>query len=88
MSEDTIYGLVLEIQQPEIEVYCFGLCGKISIGSMTLAEDGMTMTLLPCEQAECPYLHSQTDEPIGKVDGRLVILRRLVDAPQKVERDA
>lgn len=83
MSDTPIYGVVLDFQRPEIEAYCFGLCGKIIVGSMTLREYGMTMTLLPCKQTECPYLHSQTDEPIGEVDGQPVILRRLVDAPQK-----
>lgn len=82
MTDDkTVYGLALEIQPKEIEAYCFGLCGKIIIGSMALEVDDISMTLLPCRQADCPYLHSQTDDPIGTVDGNGVILRRLIDAP-------
>lgn len=83
MSETT-YGVVLEIQQPEIEAYCFGLCGKIIFGAMLIPIDGGILTILPCKQTKCPFLHTQQDTPINMPNGwESVLLRRLVDAPQK-----
>ena len=75
-----IYGLVFALQEKEITKYCFGECKKIVLGAID-GGDGIG-TLIPCKEADCPFLEKQMETSIGSsnIDGEPVYLRKLIEA--------
>ena len=69
-----LFAVVLGLQRPEIEQYCFHDCGKIIVGGL---DDKQLGSLLPCRQETCPFLDKEMAEPFGEVDGETVYLRKL-----------
>jgi len=68
-----IFGVIPSVQQELITKFCFGTCGKITIGAITIPEVGGAF---PCNEESCP--HEEAHSPaIGVVDGKEICLRKL-----------
>lgn len=70
-----IYGLVLMLQQAEIERYCFGECGNVIIGGIDTDVAG---PLVPCKRDEC--LHEEATTPVmgtSALTGEEIKIRKL-----------
>lgn len=62
-------------QDKEVTAYCFGKCGKVLLGGVTVEGGGF----FPCRTDVCPYLEQSMDLGDGEVLGKLeqVIVRKL-----------
>jgi hypothetical protein len=60
-------------QEKEVDLYCFGSCGKIIVGAITICGG----TYFPCGQDICPHEEKRTPEPIGKIKSQFVYVRKL-----------
>lgn len=70
-----IYGVIFSLDQSAAKEWCYGKCDKVLIGIMNL--DGHPIIPCQAEASECPAFESETNEPIGEVDGDLVYIRKL-----------
>lgn len=52
-------------QQSAMRQYCFGSCGKIMIGTISIPLDGYTLTAMVCRETQCPALAREMQEPCG-----------------------
>lgn len=79
-ADGIIYGVCLQVQEKEIEKYCFDICGKICIGGFTVpVDEEHELALLPCWEKNCLHCEKEqslgeSDLPIGKVK---IVLRKL-----------
>lgn len=62
----TLYLLALGIQQDLIKQRCFGDCGKVAIGVISIDDFG---EFVPCRQDDCPYLDNQMSLDDAEVVG-------------------
>ena len=75
----SIYAVLYDepSQTPIVKAVCFGTCGQIIIGSLTIPLDEYVLVALTCRQEDCPALDKQMEEPCGSVDGEPIYLRKL-----------
>jgi len=73
---EKIFAVPIALQVDAIKKHCLGDCGK---GLLALVEDPEWGAMQMCKQTECPFLHSEMDEPFGQIDEYLVYLRRISD---------
>ena len=66
-------------QDKEVTDYCFGKCGKVLCGGVTV-EGG---AFFPCRTDDCPYLEQSMDMGEGEVMGKTehVFVRKLRVSP-------
>ena len=63
---ETFYLLNIHVQQPEIDHWCFGQCGKISVACITLDSEQGELSFLPCKSSSCPYCEREIEVGPGK----------------------
>ncbi len=69
-----IYGVHLQMQKESITQYCFGECGHVIMGAISLGEIG---DLLPCRQEECLYMEGSTLLTGMDIEGEPLTVRKL-----------
>ena len=71
----TLYLLSLKTQEELIKQRCFGDCGKISIGAVSVY--GFGGLFLPCRKDECPYLDNHMDLGAEVLGEKPVYVRKI-----------
>jgi len=77
-----LFGVSPIMQEKEIDHYCFGVCGKITVGGIN---DDVMGPLCPCRQETCEYEDKRSDiiGTITDTDGESIdiIIRKLKPIP-------
>ena len=81
-KEKRIFAVSPFAQKKEVDKFCFGSCGKILIGALTLCGGGF----FPCGEEICPHEEKHMEEPVGSIESGPVYLRKLKEAADEEER--
>jgi len=68
-----LYLIPFEAQKAQIDVWCFGSCGRILFGAIDLG----LCTGVPCRTDHCPHVDRDIDTGIER-DGEWIVIRKLL----------